>query len=356
MGRKTAPIFGLLALLIGGCLTVETPNTIGKSPASTSNPKMTIDITPKLEPLEIQTLTPTLKPTSFSNSTLNPRFDFSDGIRYAVCEMNNCRSTEDYSTFSIPDGCEGKLLSPDKKTLACIVWDKHDSTLILSNIKIQKSFSVSVADIVGKFELDNEFPRGFSPEFYSIDSNFIYFSTYIPVSGGGGLCFTGFGSEGLYRLDLKSGEVTQVIQQSRSFDVYTDFHVSKTGRRLAYDIPGGVAILDLKTGEKQIHLINGFSNRGFQWSPDGMLLAFSTDNSGMEGNVGGDIFVIDIKNGSIDPILHSDNACLFVMGWNENNEIEIVQEHPWEDTPKILKYNYSTGLQIIESLGVTPTP
>ncbi|HZW02331.1 MAG TPA: hypothetical protein VFF68_00265 [Anaerolineaceae bacterium] len=113
---------------------------------------------------------------------------------------------------------------------------------------------------------------------WSSDERYFYFAEK-NVGEGPGLFFDD--GKALHRLDLKTGEVSDVLSGSPELMVSYSFEFSPSGRWLAYlsrPNPHSLHLLDLVTGEEMLINLEGqWADAGeFSWSPDGMWLVFET--------------------------------------------------------------------------------
>jgi len=117
------------------------------------------------------------------------------------------------------------------------------------------------------------------------DEKFLYFSLDTECE----LIEPGFVSSiSLFRMDLSSGEVIEILKSSYDFDSYTGSvytaSISPTGRRLAYIYHQKplleLKVLDFQTGEaRSIPLEEKYESGGmFSWSEDGTKLAFMLES------------------------------------------------------------------------------
>ncbi len=174
----------------------------------------------------------------------------------------------------------------------------------------------------------------------------------MPVDGGGPYCFYGYGGMALLRLELETGEIVIVVPSGdRGYELFLEF--SNSGRRLAYtNQENTLNILDLKTGEKSEYIFSEHVIGDFRWSPDGQSLVFTTDADDWDTVNSANVRLLDIHNGSIEIIYHSDSECLYIREWNANNEIVINKHEGMWNPLMIMKYHFLDRSISLE----TPTP
>ena len=119
---------------------------------------------------------------------------------------------------------------------------------------------------------------GLKPIRWSTGEEYLYFSLYSRGDGPRGYFQSG---ESLQRLDLRTGNVSQVLSASPVPGHFYTFDFSPTGRQLAYTIsksPYTIYLVDMVFGDEMTISVEGdWSILGrFNWSPDGQWLAFVT--------------------------------------------------------------------------------
>lgn len=204
--------------------------------------------------------------------------------------------------------------SPSGKWVATFCGDKRDAILEITNGK-DKRWVLQLTDYVDTAMASG----GFRPEHWSNDEEYLYFTLLLGGSGGGTACFNGFGSNGLYRMKLNDGSVSNILPAGY------DFSFSPTGRRLAYYGRGDTIIRDLQTGN-EISIDTGDAIFGpVKWSPDGLELAYATcrDDNSFDSIKKSTVKIFSIQQGVSRTILEKENKQLTVVGWGANNMIEI---------------------------------
>jgi WD40 repeat protein len=115
---------------------------------------------------------------------------------------------------------------------------------------------------------------GMYPEHWTGDGKYLYFTTRLGLSGGGP-CFYGWNTMGLYRINVNDGSVTTTLAAIPSWGAFYDIAFSSDGRRYAYEYNyDHLVIVDLRTGEELTIESGGDAVGDLTWSPDGSQLAY----------------------------------------------------------------------------------
>jgi hypothetical protein len=211
-------------------------------------------------------------------STPTPKVDTISTPTQTQSEQKTPTVTE---TVSPNTSCIKVSESPEGGGYALQCGDKTNSSLTVFN-KSGQQWVLQLKDYVLEEEMTyGDIPLGrISPEEWSKDGNYFYFSPKFNGSGGG-TCFYGLGPGSLYRLDLLTGEVTIILSPRPAWKGYL-FKFSPDREKLVYsyfnlDRP---VILDLNTGVESSIDIGDYSNGNhstgdYTWSPDSKSLAFA---------------------------------------------------------------------------------
>ena len=188
------------------------------------------------------------------------------------------------------------------------------------------------------------------PAHWTNDERYLFFSVYIGFDGGGGCFYGGFGVQGLFRLDLATGNVSTILPAT-SGGYYIAF--SPKGRWLAYEIHGDPIILDLNNGEKiSISEKDNFAGN-FTWSPDGTELAYGTCEINFDFGVKKTaINIFNLKTRSSRTVIELENNFLTIVGWDDDNVIKIEDEDFQANDSNNLYFNVRTS----KFVTATPTP
>lgn len=175
-----------------------------------------------------------------------------------------------------PVTCENNnhvyLQSPDGSWLA-YQCGGHSHGLEVVN-KGGKRWDLQYTDYLAEDVVRGGAPLGnLYPIHWTGDGKYLYFITRFNISGGGP-CFYGFNTVGLYRLSLDDGTVTATLKDISSSGAFYDFAFSPDGRRFAYADP--FTIVDIRTGDEFTIETGGDGIGDLTWSPDGAYLAYST--------------------------------------------------------------------------------
>lgn len=252
---------------------------------------------------------------------------------------------------NFPTICENsqyELFSPDQHRLVRVcTYDYQENNQTLEIVtKSGQEWVLQSKDYFTKEFKDNSDENkpygeiGLLPVNWSTDGKYLYFGSKISIDADGP-CFFGFGDNGLYRIDVESGEVTTILYPSPSLEGY-HYAFSPDGRWLAYG-KGQPNILDLKTG-KNYPINKDGSSYGFSWSPDSSKFAFVIDNSTLA------IFSIGSK--SLNTLINEEGWCLNITPTDNQLRIEMYSEKDGGTSDKKYLYDWTSGI-IIQS---TPIP
>lgn len=242
-------------------------------------------------------------------------------------------------------------LSPDEKWVFTVCGMKPNRISIVHNADgvawILESKNFLPPSMMGAEELWGSLTE----EFWDTTGGYFYFSTYLSIDIGGNECFTGYGVNGLFRLNLKTGEVATLISPSQ----YIEITFSQTGRRYATDI-NGVLINDLNTG--QIVQLDAENVMDLSWSPDGTKLAFSTTRCNSDGFlVSSSIYVWDTTTKETYTLLTVDKISLHPDSWLDNEKLRINGEDFTSNKYHLTIYEYDvTDMLLLSSGTATPRP
>ena len=95
-------------------------------------------------------------------------------------------------------------LSPDGEWVVTSCGGRYNHYLIIHNMMGIK-WALEFNDFLPISWREEGMPGGLSTVFWDSEGGYLYFTTHIGWSGGGDECFPGFGTNGLFRLDLKTG-------------------------------------------------------------------------------------------------------------------------------------------------------
>jgi WD40 repeat protein len=195
---------------------------------------------------------------------------------------------------------------------------------------------------------------GLYPQQWTADEKYLFFSSYIGFDGGG-TCFYGFGSHGLFRLDLTSGAVSVILPLRGSPSGYL-YAFSPGGRRLAY-VADPPVILDLRTGElTPFHVGQEFIGN-LTWSPDGRELAYAACSSTadyltVERSM---VRIYSLETGLSRTILDLEKTFIRIWPWDGSRQLEI-DLFDWQTfDDSYLYYDWASGALITPTPTPTPT-
>jgi Tol biopolymer transport system component len=317
------------------------PATASRTPFPTLPLQPTFTVAPTKTP----TLTPTLNPTQQVWSLTTIPLE-----RTQVAFTQQARNDNATKIAQFPNGCENTYyyyLSPDAKWLATNCGNENAKTLYLQDNQ-EVLWSIEYTDLFGKDAWDGE-SSSIKPIFWDLQGGYVYITSTFGGSGGGDRCFPGYGTNGLFRVNLKNGTWLTLVNPA-------DFpgnkiRFSQTGRRYAVNTMG-ILIVDINTGED----IQIKSNEvmGLVWSPDGTNLAYSTARCNEEGNViDSSLYIWNAITNESRIIITTDKTLLTPLSWDENSQLKIEgKEHLLEDRKTILTlYEYDINQDELVFIG-----
>lgn len=230
-----------------------------------------ISVTSTLKPLVIptQTFVEEILPTQTLIEEILPTQTFLPQ-QISVFETQEALSNKLLSYCNNPYNIR---LSPNGKW-AVINCYTHELSLYISSIDASTLHKISYSELYGAKYKSAEGSLWVSH--WSQDDSYAYITVFPQMDGGGNFAF--FETTALYRLDLKSGKVTETLPAGKT---YYSLGISPNDRWLAYfDLlakPLSLIIHDFRTGNNEIVEIDTSYNTGgkFAWSDDSKLLAFS---------------------------------------------------------------------------------
>lgn len=348
----------ILFLLISSCNSsvIDTPinnenfSTKTEQLASTQNISSTSTVTPS-QVLVNSTSTLTIEPTQQSahfTAEYQERLTATawqvkrDAVATKVAQFPpvDCGNNENLSS-----------LSPDEKWVFTVCGIKSNKISIVHNTNgvmwILESKNFLPSSMVGVEEISGSLTQ----EFWDTEGEYFYFSTYLSFDIGGNECFTGYGVNGLFRLNLKTGEVATLISPSE----YVEITFSQTGRRYAADL-NGVFITDLNTGE--VVQLGAENVMDLSWSQDGTKLAFSTAKCNSEGFlVSSSVYVWDAITKETHTLLTIDKISLHPDSWLDNKVLRINGEDFTSNRYILTIHEYDVVNMLLLSSGTaTPRP
>lgn len=348
----------LLFLLISSCNSSVSGSPIGNEnlsinteqlatkPIISSTPIATLSLasvtstyTPTIEPTQQSAYSTAVAAREITATSWQIRRD-TIATKVAQFPPVDCGDQESLSSLS-PDGKWAFTVCGIKSNKISIV---HNANGVMWILESKNFLPPSMADV-------EEISGSLTPEFWDTDGGYLYFSTYLSFDIGGNDCFTGYGVNGLFRLNLKTGEVTTLISPSE----YVEVKFSQTGRRYAADI-NGATITDIKTGE--ITQLDAENVMDLSWSPDGTKLAFSTSTCDNDGFlISSSMYVWDAITRETHTLLTTEKISLSPDSWLDNKALRIIGEdfNSKEYSPIFYEYDVTNALLLFSGTA-TPRP
>jgi hypothetical protein len=188
---------------------------------------------------------------------------------------------------------------------------------------------------------------------WSSDGRSLYFSRDIGYDGGGNQCFPGYGVYGLYRLNLKTGNLVTLVPSDNSFPG-NKILFSPNNQYYAVVI-GSIRITNLVTGK--VTTIGKSNVMEMSWSPDSRFLAFSVASCGQDFVESSSIFIWDSSSHQTQVLLSTKEMLLRPDSWINDSTLRFEGEK-WVDKDylyTIFEYDLA-GEKMILSGTATPRP
>ncbi len=359
MIKKTASILIILTLLLCACSASYT---------ATTNTNMGL-ITK--EGISTSTLMITLTPvptsgTEVMKSTLNPKQQSTEVFQNTQQalraqeeeEWQQTESSRNTQVALFPNPCNDGdsnfiSFSTDGLWGAAICHFYADPTLVVLD-QTGKKWQFNFDDLIG-YPPPSESGFFASPWFYALfwsnDGNNLFFSTMIIWDWGETECIAYPNTRGLYRLNLKSGNLTTLVHSSESSPAY-QVVFSPANNYYAIN-QGGATIVDLATN--QLSILNLSKAISFAWSPDGRYLAYSVAICSDDGfNAESSTAIIyDTKTEASQTILEVNEIPLRFENW-EDESILLIDASGFNGTDyvsTVYAYDFSQ-----ETISITGTP
>ena len=286
---------------------------ISQNPISTQRVEPSQTVLPTTV-LPTATLIP--QPTKISTSTLAP-----EQIVTATVQ-------------ALSSGCTlGSELSPDKEWVAIKCGDvkinnddKSSTALKIVNLDSFQEWVITYFQIYGVKEIESA--GGISDgtlfvEQWSVDKGYLYIGVMPNV-------YTEFEfnrTAALFRLNLKTGETTEILDIEEAQNTFYDYSTSPDERRIAFikllKNPLQVEIKDFDTGKLQsIPLDPRFSTAGsIAWSQDNRNLIFlAVDYNNDTPFVSTTVFQWDGQEKRLKELCQLTDKLFFIVKWDEENK------------------------------------
>jgi hypothetical protein len=339
----------LLFLLISSC-----NSSVNDSPIDNKNFSINTEQLPIITPSPVlvnSTSTPTIESTEQPvHSTVVVSGELT-ATAWQVKQEIIATKVAQFPPVDCGDNESLSSLSPDEKWVFTVCGMKPNKISIVHNANgvawILESKNFLPPSMMGAEELWGSLTQ----EYWDTKGEYFYFSTYLSVDIGGSECFKGYGVNGLFRLNLKTGEVATLIRPSE----YVEITFSQTGRRYAADM-NGVTITDLKTGE--VVQLDAENVMELSWSPDGTKLAFSTTKCDGEGFLlSSSMHLWNATTRETYTLLTVDKVSLSPDSWLDNNIVRITGEDFTSNEYHLTIYEYDVAKMLLLSSGTaTPQP
>ena len=247
--------------------------------------------------------------------------------------------------------------SPDGLWLGelCLSSEHKDLVLTFSNKKTQVMWNMFYHDYIPDVDFAD---GGMRVVHWSSDSRYAYF--YTTLGGSVGECFyEGYDTgEGLFRLDLQTGQTKEMLPLFNENSVWYGFSFSPTDRWLVYGIRTlDLVIVDIITGESinVTHEKDFSQGGGYVWSPDGLRFVYSTVKS-LPNNVGREGYtlrLVDVQTGTERILLEAATSCYLAKKWEDSN-ILLIEYYDKNYNGALMEYDINSNTVISTSAPSNP--
>jgi len=247
--------------------------------------------------------------------------------------------------------------SPDGLWLGelCLSSEYKDLVLTFSNKETRVIWKMFYHDYIPDVDFAD---GGMRVAHWSSDSRYAYF--YTSLGGSVGECFyEGYDTgEGLFRLDLQTGQTIEMLPLINENSVWYGFSFSPNGRWLVSGVRTlGLGILDIMKGESinVAHEIDFSQGGGYIWSPDGLRFVFSTvkylpDHGGRNGYT---LRLVDVRTGVERILLESETSCYLAKKWEDSN-ILLIEHYDENYNGAIMEYDINSNTIISTAVPSNP--
>lgn len=305
---------------------------------------------------------PTMTPSSVSATSTRPPTKTSTAIPPTATADIQATQTQQADDLlqaemdAFPTSCDyawRQILSPDHTNIARICsYDNKEKNQTLeivtkSGIKWEVKFNDYLTDefknafheFMGE---DQPITGELDPIEWSKDGDYLYFGSTVFYIGADGPNYYGREYNGLYRIEVETGNISTILSPSSSINGYRSAF-SPNGRWLAYgkDQP---FILDIKTGQN-IPLDEEGLSYNFSWSPDNSKISFVFRETTIE------VFSIETKTNK--KIQFEDGTELNIFPSEEYLGVQIMNNYSGE-FDQFFQYDWSS--EELKQITLTPTP
>jgi hypothetical protein len=247
-------------------------------------------------------------------------------------------------------------LSPNGEWFAVNCGYHQDKKLVVQNKSGQK-WEVRTIDYEG-ISVSKQFDNGYiSILAWSPGSSSMFFSTYLPGGCGGGphYCYVLGNTKGLFRLDLATGSVKEIIHPSYYSQQYL-VEFSHSGQFYAIN-QDGLKIVDIDSSTPVT--ITSRKTFSVAWSPDDRYLAYAIavcdEDQFMALSSG--VYIYDTISTQSIEVKKVEAQMLTINGWQNNNSMLFSSFGPSPDKYIEIYFNYNLEQEFSNITGTsTPYP
>jgi hypothetical protein len=165
---------------------------------------------------------------------------FVSAVLLVGCGSVNSTNSRTLTSSQFPRICDGYYspsnFSPSGLWMAELCYSENDKDLILtlSNRETEVLWKLLYRDHIPQMDFIPD--GGMSVAYWSDDGRYAYFYSYPNTSGGGCFVPNSFGGWGLFRLELKTGNVVSILPIGDNEFTWYGFSFSPTYKHLVYGV------------------------------------------------------------------------------------------------------------------------
>jgi len=284
-------------------------------------------------------------PTPKATSTSKPKTPFSTKTPdFYATSSEIAYEKKETQAAGFPAPCEepGRYeISPNGNWMAVNCTDNENVTLVVVN-KEGIKWTLQYSDYLPVEEQGSLPMGGLYVAHWTDNEKYLYFYTYISVSGGGP-CFYGYGPIGLFRLNLINRVVTTVLPLRDAFDGYL-FSFSPDSKYLAYSTDK-LIVREISTGVEKLIASEDMVHGDLTWSQDGSQLAYASCETDMDTLVekSSSIEIYSMNNKTAQTIMASDGNLLRINYTGDENTLQIEKRDALTWNSSYYVFDWSTG-------------
>ena len=329
-------IISALLIFVSACvptaaLPTVTPDVLPsqlQSSATIPEPSTTATNTPTQTPAPTYTPRATRTPTSTIEPYVPPTIAPATVLAEATIEavVSPCGDGQRIEPWQWIES-----LSPNGQWVAFQCYSEELGTYAnITGIDSSLSWQVSYEQT---YAANHEEAKGIAalviPFHWSADGRYFYLTIHIDAIDGPAVAL--YNGHALYRLELASGQIAEVLPPVMPFFSYV-MSISPNSRFLVYTRAGEnemFYVRDFQTGDEHVHELDASfdTTAFFQWSEDNKKLAFSAVHRdliwGEDYSAGMSLFLLELETGNLSLLLQNPRNLYYPTGWLSPTQIYV---------------------------------